>query len=55
MANFLCAVALDDHNIKIAPIIKIIFAMETPPTETMLRLSGTALLIDLLMLSSRRP
>jgi hypothetical protein len=28
-----CAVAFDDHNIKMAPIIKMIFTTEGAPTE----------------------
>ena len=32
-ANFSCAVAFDDHNIKMAPIIKMIFITEGPPTR----------------------
>jgi hypothetical protein len=30
-ANRSCAVAFDDHNIKMAPIIKMIFTTEGPP------------------------
>jgi hypothetical protein len=31
-ANLSCAVAFDDHNIKMAPIIRMIFTTEGPPT-----------------------
>jgi hypothetical protein len=31
IANLPCAVALDDHNIKMAPIMRMIFIMEGPP------------------------
>ena len=30
-ANLSCAVAFDDHNIKMAPIIRMIFTTEGPP------------------------
>ena len=30
--NLSCAVAFDDHNIKMVPIIRMIFTTEGPPT-----------------------
>jgi hypothetical protein len=30
-ANLFCAVAFDDHNIKIAPMMRMIFTIEGPP------------------------
>ena len=36
-ANLSCAVAFDDHNIKMAPIIRMIFTTEGPPTAENIR------------------
>ena len=34
IANFSCAVAFDDHNIKMAPIIRMIFTTKVLPLGT---------------------
>jgi hypothetical protein len=44
IAHLCCAIADDDHNIKMAPIIRMIFATEGPPTGVLKRLAAQKLI-----------